>query len=92
VVLGDTSAFDAWIQRSDPSYLIGSLVESWVGGLDIISWQAPSVPWPVDPRYRIATVPGSGGIIVLYSVEVNDPDNVDLVWVGNENDAHHLQG
>jgi hypothetical protein len=92
VTLGDTSAFNAWISRSDPSYLIGSLVESWIRGLDDISWQAPSVPWSEDAKYRIATIPGSGGVIVFYSVEVNEPDYVELVWVGNESEAEHLLG
>lgn len=92
MTLGDTSAFDAWIRRSDPSYVHGSLVESWIRGLDTISWQAPSVPWSVDSKYRIATVPGGGGVIVFYSVEVNEPDLVELVWVGNEGEAEHLRG
>ncbi len=91
MALGDTSAFDAWIQRSDPSYVLGSLVESWIRGLDAISWHAPSVPWPVDSMYRIATVPEGGGIVVFYSVEVNEPDHVELVWVGSETDAEHLR-
>lgn len=67
-------------------------MESWIEGLDAISWQAPSVPWSLDPKYRIATVPESGGIIVFYSVEVNEPDQVELVWVGNETEAEHLSG
>ena len=89
--LREQSAFGAWVAAHNPSYVIGSTVEAWLKGLEVASWQAPSVPWPDDPRYRLAVVPESEGTVVFYFVEVNEPDQVDLIWIGPESDSDHLQ-
>jgi hypothetical protein len=35
-------------------------------------------------------IPVSEVIVVLYLVEVGDPDQADLIWIGPEADAAHL--
>jgi hypothetical protein len=68
--------------------LTGRTVEDWIRTLDVASWRAPSAPWPGDENYRIAVLDEE--IVVLYFVEVNEPDHVDLVWIGAARDAGHL--
>lgn len=83
------TAFDRWVERDNPSYRDGAAVAAWIRGLDSASWQAPSQPWS-EEGYRIVTLSLSETIVILYCVEFGDPDQVDLVWVGRESDAQHM--
>lgn len=56
-------------------------------GQDILA--SPQRPWSAD-GYRIVIIPVSEVIVVLYLVEVGDPDQADLIWIGPEADAAHL--
>jgi hypothetical protein len=83
-VLRDSEAFRDWVARDAPPYTIGRPVEDWIAGLNEKSWQAPSVPADHDNSMRTARLtPSQADVVVVYSVEVGDPDVVDLVWVGD---------
>lgn len=89
MTLRDRAAFDTWVERCNPGYKDGATIAAWIQGLETTSWQAPSVPWSAD-GYRIAIIPVSERIVILYLVDVGDPDQVDLIWIGPEGDSAHL--
>lgn len=67
--LRDVSAFVEWAEGADPTTY--RVVRQWLATVGVEPWQAPSIPLAElssQPEYevRTATVPGSGGVVVLY--------------------------
>lgn len=85
--LRDVAELHAWADRERPSDGVWRVVATWVLGLGVASWQAPSAPHDElsnVPEYQIRAttpLPGTGGVIVIYRVE-GSTDIVDLWWVG----------
>jgi len=83
--LHDSFALDDWWDEAGPSVNQWNVVVDWVYGLEYAYWQWPSRPIeemcarPVEET-RLAVVPESGGVAVLYRYHYIRLET-DLIWI-----------
>ena len=84
--LGEVGPFFEWVRRDRPAPEVRSAVRTWIAGLGVASWQAPSAQLPdlsdqLVYEVRSAEIPDTDGVCVLYVHEYAD-NRVDLLYVG----------
>ena len=84
--LRDERPFEEWVQRENPSYVVGRVVNWWIVQAGYAPWLAPSVPWPemsdAASEVRSAVVPGTN--VEVFYRETFVPEGVgpvDLILV-----------
>ena len=70
MALGDVGPFWEWVNRDNPTYIEGTLVQEWIVDAGEAPWQAPSFPIPQlgnqpNDEVRRAVVPDTN-VEVIY--------------------------